>query len=120
MRSGIGSLNVQTWNVANDTDLKLLFFDDDLWAQVHHSGLSCQQIRDKVNGVQAGQAALREGTNLTFNIAARSRPRYWYRLSALNASVIRGAADVSEVQVCGVLTVCARSDEVRLPADPTQ
>jgi hypothetical protein len=85
--------------VKNDTDLRLLFFDDDLWEQVHHHRLTCQQIRDKVttlsaiafecccslvfsrsqvDGLASGQAALREGTNLTFNIAARSRPRYWF------------------------------------------
>jgi hypothetical protein len=34
--------------------------------------------RSQVDGVASGQAALREGTNLTFNIAARSRPRYWF------------------------------------------
>lgn len=76
--TGLGALRINTWHVKNDTDLRLLFFDDGLWEQVHHHRLTCQQIRDKVDGLASGQAALREGTNLTFNIAARSRPRYWY------------------------------------------
>jgi hypothetical protein len=46
--AGVGSLGISTWDVRNETDLRLLFFDDELWEEVHgHRGLTCQQIRDK-------------------------------------------------------------------------
>lgn len=31
-------------HILNDTDLKLLTFDDDVWDQVYDKGLSCEQV----------------------------------------------------------------------------
>jgi len=77
---GLGQTMFTASHILNDTDLKLLTFDDDVWDQVYDKGLSCEQIREVIarSGNSARMDPIVENQPITHSFEDNARPRYWF------------------------------------------